>query len=249
MEFSRIFIPDKPIYIVGDIHGKFQELIGKLALLDIKDAIVICVGDLGIGFRDWEVKLRTSVSYLSDYLVRENIDFYSIRGNHDNPDFFLTPCSQFALNCWTIGDYINLVNSEHYIYCIGGATSVDGHLRQPEFNWWEGEGVVILKDVDTSRYTGVDTVITHVSPDITWPHDNKKSVEGKLGYEIPQEIWDRTQIERAYLSRFASHLVPAPKYWFYGHYHHYSNHLDKNGTTFICLPELEIRLLKPEFNF
>ena len=40
------------IYLIGDIHGKKFQLVEKIKDLNIADAHLILLGDIGVGFND-----------------------------------------------------------------------------------------------------------------------------------------------------------------------------------------------------
>jgi metallophosphoesterase superfamily enzyme len=76
----------RKIYIVGDIHGKFETIFNHLYYNELKDVVYIQVGDFGIGYnlKYEKEKLRE----LNLLLEERYSELYVIRGNHDDPSFF-----------------------------------------------------------------------------------------------------------------------------------------------------------------
>jgi hypothetical protein len=76
-----------PIICVGDVHGRFDDLITILRQRDIQHAQLVQVGDFGLGFqsieRDW-----ADLARLDRVLQLRDCHLFVIRGNHDCPRFF-----------------------------------------------------------------------------------------------------------------------------------------------------------------
>jgi hypothetical protein len=70
----------KEIFIVGDIHGKWDALFRKIDSFDLSDCTLICVGDLGVGFKDSHAKEIRALQFANDFFVARDIQFLSIRG-------------------------------------------------------------------------------------------------------------------------------------------------------------------------
>src|SRR5687767_13552182 len=103
------------IRFIGDVHGKFEQY--KRLIKDTTNSIQ--VGDMGVGF------LKTSGPRVGEEtgnpphyaMVRGNHRF--IRGNHDSP----AACSRHS-------QFIKDGTVEGNMMFVGGALSVDKHLRQ-----------------------------------------------------------------------------------------------------------------------
>ena len=47
---QKLELTSENIYAVGDLHGKFETLKWFIKQNDIQDSIIICCGDIGLGF-------------------------------------------------------------------------------------------------------------------------------------------------------------------------------------------------------
>ena len=74
--------------IIGDIHGKFAELTEQLTRLQIEHTTLIQVGDFGVGFFPLAEE-QAQLAALNDVLRTGDNQLYVIRGNHDNPAYFI----------------------------------------------------------------------------------------------------------------------------------------------------------------
>ena len=77
-----------PIIFLGDHHGAWNELFYLIDKNKIKDCHIISVGDLGIGFKSKKEYEYSLSEKLNNEFKEKNINFYGIRGNHDNPSYF-----------------------------------------------------------------------------------------------------------------------------------------------------------------
>lgn len=202
---------DKQILFLGDIHGNWNELFYTIKNKNIENCNLISVGDLGIGF-----KYKKEYEYiLSENLDKEfkekNINFYGIRGNHDNPYFFSGEGRINLNNFELIEDYTVMTYGEKSIQFIGGAVSIDRTGRREGVSYWENEGVVFNKDACQK----VDILVTHTAPSFCAPQKFNEMVYG-WAREDAYLLEDLTD-ERAVMDEIFK--ICSPKYHFYGHFH------------------------------
>ena len=107
---------------------------------------------------------------------------------------------------------------------IGGANSIDKHLRTEGKDWYATEELSysqLGKAVDNYIYD---------SPRVMFSHTCPSSVKKQLfNYD------ESSRTEQALQVMFELHQ---PEYWFFGHFHKSVDELI-NGTRFICLAELQ----------
>ena len=147
----------KPIFITGDNHGKYDVLFRFIEAYDIRDCILIHVGDGGIGFISAEKQQRQFEHY-NDRFKSRGIEYLSIRGNHDDPAYFdgSVNLSHFKL----LPDYhTQIINDEKFLF-VGGAISIDRKIRKEGFSYWKDEPFVL----DKSKIEECDVLITHSAP-------------------------------------------------------------------------------------
>lgn len=207
------------IVVIGDVHGKINELESLLSRIDIPyyDKI-IQLGDLGAGFfGDHTGNLGATDIILQD--LPENFKF--IRGNHDSP-----VVSQNSKFFW--GDVV----VDGGILAVSGALSVDRSFRKEGVSWWSDEELsdgMFESALHAARTLGpkLEIVITHDCP--------SSVLKTMFNMSDKAATYSRTGDWLEKLRRICS-----PKYWVFGH-HHQSAQLQVGRTTFICLKELEAK--------
>lgn len=123
-------IQAKSVYCTGDIHGNINAVLYQIKQYDIRDTVIVCCGDIGLGFNKPEYyrqlfnKVKKTLSKYNDYLIL-------IRGNHDDPRYFdgkmFNDKRIKAVSDYTVVEICdeNEKIPQFNILCIGGATSVD----------------------------------------------------------------------------------------------------------------------------
>lgn len=199
------------VRFIGDVHGKWTRY-KKL----IKDAPrSIQVGDFGVGF--YNPRTETYSRPPHDAMARGDHKF--IRGNHDNP----AQCRShpFWLKDGTLTD--------DSIFCIGGALSIDKHLRTEGWDWWADEELCyseFLELIQAYEEAKPKVVVTHECPETVVNHVLKK--KGKYKYDFPS-------ITRQCLDNLL--YIHKPDLWVHGHWH-IDHHTVFDGVEFIGLGEL-----------
>lgn len=262
---KEIKLNENPLIFWGDNHGvwnKFQ----KYVRLN-KNKNIIQVGDFGIGMseKDWEYD---KLYDLNEILNKNNIFIYIIRGNHDNPKFFVNKTNmKYFSHIIFLEDYSILVSENHKILLVGGAISVDRSLRK-RWNkdlmrkskdyllWWENEIFVYNEqeiEFIKENHKDIDIIVTHSAPTDFYPikindfvrHWGMKDDltrtkrEKESGMDLIMELKD----ERLLLDKFYADFMNNEtkiKYWFYGHFHD-SNIELRDETEIILLNIDEIK--------
>jgi len=200
---------DKQILFLGDIHGNWNELLFKIQLKKISNANIISVGDLGMGFNSNQDRITSGL--LDKEFKQNNIKFYGIRGNHDDPSFFKGNDRVCLDNFELVEDYSILKYNSKAIQLIGGAVSVDRTGRRVGVSHWEDEGVVFNRDACQK----VDILVTHTAPSYCFPQQFNEIVYG-WAREDAYLIEDLTE-ERAVMDEIFK--LCSPSLHFYGHFH------------------------------
>lgn len=194
---------------IGDIHGQIQyytELIKN-----ITHTPTIQVGDMGIGFP--QVNFPKQIDG----------DHWFIRGNHDNPLYAKNHPNY-------LGEYG--YKKEWDLFYVGGADSIDKHMRTLGVSWWPDEeieyNILNTEVIPLYEKTRPKIVVTHTCPATLLPLIiNENNGWGKAR---PQRT------ERALQAMFEIHQ---PDIWVFGHFHR-DTAIRMNGTRFICLNALQM---------
>ena len=199
---------NKPLIFLGDNHGAWNEIFSIVDYKKIENCYIISVGDLGVGFHSKNYPLYETLNF--DF-KEKNINFYGIRGNHDDPSFFKGSKRIVLTNFELIEDYSIFQYNNQTIQFIGGAVSIDRTGRKEGVSYWLQEGVEYKKDL----LKEVDVLVTHTAPSQCFPQQFNERVYGWAG-EDAYLIEDLTD-ERAVMDEIFKKCKP--KYHYYGHFH------------------------------
>ena len=203
--------PDLPLLFLGDHHGDWNELFYIIEEKNIEDCILVSVGDLGIGFKSKKEYEYSLSEKLNKEFREKNINFYGVRGNHDNPIFFKED-NRISLDHFElIEDYSIFEYNSKLIQFIGGAISIDRTGRKEGVSYWSEEGV----SFDKEKLQKVDVLVTHTAPSWCFPQQFNEMVYGWAREDayLLEELTD----ERAVMDEIFK--VCAPNLHLYGHFH------------------------------
>ena len=177
----------KPTLVIGDIHGQWDALFRKIDHIDLRDATLLCVGDVGIGFVE-RSKQERQHTHVNNYFKSRDIEFVSIRGNHDDPAYF--DGSVYLDNFKLLPDYTTLTLNDKKFLFVGGAISIDRTIRKEGISYWKDE----VFNLDHSKIQRCDVLITHSAP--TWNGPIEKN--GMLANFCQKDatLWDECMEER-----------------------------------------------------
>lgn len=202
------------ILLIGDVHGLWTDYAQLLE--QHQPSASVQVGDFGIGFWGENPLILDQVRQVMDTAGSGNNRY--IRGNHDNP----ASCRADP-RCIKDATF----DSQTGIFYLGGALSIDRHVRTEDINWWSDE------ELNTEQlYSAID-VYESAKPDIVISHECPEDV---VGYLVP---WYRVE----YPSRTRQALgsmwsLHKPRKWLFGHWHSSISRMI-DGCQFVCLDELE----------
>ena len=80
---------ERNLYIFGDYHNIWDAFKAEIIMKNIRNADIIHVGDGGFGMHTRKPTLER-LGKQNDFLRDRGIIWYNIRGNHDNPNWFLS---------------------------------------------------------------------------------------------------------------------------------------------------------------
>jgi len=202
---------NKPLLFLGDHHGGWSTLFNIIEDKNIENCNIISVGDLGIGFKYKKESEYSQSEKLSKMFKERNINFFGIRGNHDNPYFFEGKNRIVYENFELIEDYTIADYDGKSIQFIGGAVSIDRTSRKEDVSYWKGEPVNFNKE----KCKEVDILVTHTAPSWCFPQQFNELVYG-WALEDAYLIGDLSN-ERAILDEIFK--LCKPKLHLYGHFH------------------------------
>ena len=220
------------IYITGDTHGDIdnQKLKSYFAKRYVtREDYLLILGDVAIVWSEID-------DYIYEYEWLGPTIIY-IDGNHENfellnqfpvVEYKGARCHRITKNIYHVlrGEIIDINGLS--LFCMGGATSIDKHLRENHISWWEEEnitdedvlnGLNNLKKVDYQ----VEYVLTHAAP--------SSVVKKMFGY--------KTDSNTELLENFKKKIIF--NHWYFGHYHQ-----NKKYGKYRCFYEdiLEIPAMK-----
>lgn len=226
----------KKLFFMGDIHGEFATFFFQLKIERLRNALVIVLGDCGIGFNKPKYYEDLFIKE-NDYLRKNNIHILMLRGNHDDPTYFKEEKINLS-NIKTLQDYSIVKTSQENILCVGGAISTDRTWRKNEeikINkyrknssfykklYWENEAPYLNKEIVNflqENNININILATHTTPhfnldSLTTNHiTNWSIVDESLIKDIEEErkVFD----DLFSLLKDNNHHL---KYWYHGHYH------------------------------
>ena len=219
----------EPIAYVGDLHGRVKDIV-RIDAWAVREGVglVVQVGDFGAR---WPGQQCPLVHYFNKRARqgRPGPRWLVSPGNHDNWDLFDALLTKAGPDAWTVdlapdlayvrrGALLDLGGRRHLF--LGGARSVDMHLRTEGSTWWAREQPSRAElELFFERLEGErpDVVVTHDCPSRVPVH--------YLGRETDP-------VSRA-LESVLSLSSWKPLLWFFGH-HHVLGQWRSEGTLLSC---------------
>lgn len=205
---------------IGDVHGKYEPY--KRLIKGCQGSIQ--VGDMGVGFRRTQGYRAGEVYSNPPHMHMFAGNHRFIRGNHDNPG-----------ECAKHSQWIKDGHIEDGIMFVGGATSVDKHMRVEGHSWWADE------ELSYEKLMELVELYCDTKPEVMVTHDCPEEVAAELArVSMSVEKLDQQWRSRSREAFQQMWQMRPPKLWVFGHWHHSFDHV-LGGTRFICLAELEAR--------
>lgn len=239
-------------YVIGDIHGHWDVVQNGFYKIEADNVLYIQIGDFNIGYRPVKDEMA-DLLILDNILINTNSYLWIIRGNHDNPFWFMP--GQFEdqksqlkriefIPDWTTRE----VDGEKFFF-LGGATSIDRlesqrKMKENEYlfgmkTWWKEETI----DFNGGEIpTDADRMFAHTAPNICKPFTKGHLVEyyakdhiNMNGKNIKgdHKLLDDLDKERENMTNIVQQ-IPDLKSYYYGHFHSpYSEYVE--GCHFRCI--------------
>lgn len=202
-------------FITGDKHGDLTEILNFIKKMELNENDnIIVLGDMGLLWRKDKKDFNYNINLWNT--ESNGVKLYFIDGNHEN--FTLLKDFPIENNMQKISNNVyHLLRGRTYefeskkILTIGGADSIDWHLRTKGFTWWEEETIseADIAGVAASHY---DYVLTHCCP--------RSIFEENKVYLITLSRIDQNQVNHN-----SENMLEQVKeritfdHWCFGHYH------------------------------
>ena len=217
------------IIAIGDVHGKFNQLISKMEYILESNVGVnfVQLGDFGLGFDrpydDWK-----QLDYINTLLKDKESNMYIIRGNHDNPAFWYDGLRFHFSNIKFVKDDELILIEDKFCYFGGGAISVDRKRRTQGVDYWQDEPYTYLGWILDDGVDRIDLLFTHdvyhnCSP-YTVSNSNTVNYFASVDEHLIEHLLD-SQNEMKLLYNDIVKINPTFT-WYHGHYH--ESHMTNN---------------------
>jgi hypothetical protein len=152
------FSSNKSITVaLGDVHGNWTPIVN----FEPTDCLIIQVGDFGVGFLHPK-REDSLLKMLSESLQEKNQELWVIRGNHDDPSYFLGDGRYEYDHIRFIPDYsVGTLSDSRVAQFIGGGLSIDRVERVAGESYWGKEKLVLKED---QIFFDAQLLFTHVPP-------------------------------------------------------------------------------------
>ena len=199
----------EPTFLMGDNHGKLvvlENLLQRNVFPNHSDIIVL--GDCGLMF----TQFPPAYLRIDEVLAKQDIRLFLLRGNHDNPDFFI-PENNLS-HVLLLPDLCKLSYKGKSGLVYPGAVSIDRSERMIEnFPWFENEEVPSPDDVPNDE---VDFILSHGG---ICPPDYVATGYAKASRWVPYDDKLVADIDAEQLKYRQVVEKTKVKYMFYGHFH------------------------------
>jgi hypothetical protein len=203
---------NKPLQVIGDVHGKINDLIH---IVKSYDGPSLQIGDLGFNYEKLAI------------LNPDTFKFFA--GNHDNYNSYFS--NEYALGNFGPVAY----GGGREIFYIRGGLSIDRNLRTAGFDYFYNE------ELNQQEMQECFDLYCSVKPRIVISHEAPSSVVDQVSQFSDEQIKKFFKVQvPSKTSIFLQTLIEAhlPEMYIFGHFHATKSFI-KDGCEFICLGELE----------
>ena len=213
------------IKLIGDLHN-VRLAYGLLKIhQEWEDVDIFQIGDLGAGFSTQLLDER-ALGLINTVCKSRNINFYAIRGNHDDPTLFQ---SNFSLsNLFLLPDYsTGTFPNGKTALLVGGGISIDRIARIEGKDYWKDEATTYHK---TEKK--FDILFSHDAPE----YFNFSTDSLRCSHLKDYLLKDKTLLSDCLNQRNIINNIVADiecEYVCGGHFHN-SLFQEKNGICYRC---------------
>lgn len=151
------------IIAIGDIHGNISEMTNKIKECGT-NVNFVQIGDFGLGFHG-PTEYFDKLQYLHWELEGTESKLYVIRGNHDNPAFWVPGNGYDFKNIHFVRDNTVIKIDDKICYFAGGAISIDRTSRIQGVSYWKNESYNFFPPTYPSEDVSLELI------DIVFAHD------------------------------------------------------------------------------
>lgn len=189
---------------LGDTHGDLYFAAQAAEMARDYNAEIIQVGDWGFLWPG-----GSSLDALSKILVDHNVTMRFIDGNHDwHPELKRRTPGRSETEIAPKVIYQPRGSTDNGFLFLGGAPSIDRHMRTPGKSWWPEE-TITPEDMDAAlSHENIDVIVTHDAPD--YPPGFAPLGDPAFRQKSTQSMNDIRSLIRHY----------SPKLHVHGHWHH-----------------------------
>lgn len=207
--------PDK-VLLAGDWHGNWVRAIEVIRIADERGVeVIVHVGDFGY----WTPGLSTDMylKKVNEACKKAGITLLWVDGNHECHSVLLNQPIDEATGVRRIRSNVyHLPRGFRWTWhgktwlALGGAVSVDRHMRTENRSWWPEE-IISGDDAELAKKGGkADFMVTHDAP-------NKVFIPGLMSDMFPRDLIYKSELHRDVLGDVVD--VVCPDFLFHGHYH------------------------------
>lgn len=193
------------IAVLGDIHANWKTL--NFFIKHSNPNMILSCGDFGY----WP----GHDAYDLNIIKNKNCKIHFCDGNHENheklqklkdtelqvrPNIFYQPR----------GSTLKLPDGRTILF-MGGANSIDKHLRTPGHNWFPEENISI-KDMQNLPNEKIDIVISHTCPQGVEFIHLKSDWSYRLAHDLKKKDTNRSNLLEIL-------KIYQPTLWYFGHWH------------------------------
>ena len=175
----NIYTPAKifdHLLFIGDTHGNNMgiapfELRSQTRIEREKKKVIVHVGDYGVGYCSSLMQEMEKLDAVNTRLMEHNVTMYVIRGNHDDPQWFLFQQRNMLSNLIFVEDHSLLIlqladrDKQVKVYCNGGSVSINRSTSTQGVDYWNNENFNCPSDAELLEIpTDLDAIVTHNRP-------------------------------------------------------------------------------------